>query len=132
MKKKVWQIFFLLVCKFLLFFFSLFKGVFFFSVYERLFFTFYLQTYIHPFFSSIFFFIFDIPEDVFVILIINTVLKTTQFLPLQLSLPFTDGEVYEFKCSVGLLFDIDRQICDFKSKVFNCGTHIRTYFRVYH
>ncbi|XP_047493237.1 chitin deacetylase 1-like [Penaeus chinensis] len=36
-----------------------------------------------------------------------------------------DGEVYEFKCSVGLLFDIDRQICDFKSKVFNCGTHIQ-------
>lgn len=31
-----------------------------------------------------------------------------------------DGEVYEFKCSTGLLFDIIRQICDFKAKVDNC------------
>lgn len=31
-----------------------------------------------------------------------------------------DGEVYEFKCSVGLLFDVVRQICDFKANVDNC------------
>lgn len=31
-----------------------------------------------------------------------------------------DGEVFEFKCSVGLLFDVSRQICDFKQNVDNC------------
>lgn len=31
-----------------------------------------------------------------------------------------DGEVFEFKCSVGLLFDVARQICDFKQNVENC------------
>lgn len=31
-----------------------------------------------------------------------------------------DGEVFEFKCSDGLLFDINRQICDFKMNVDNC------------
>lgn len=31
-----------------------------------------------------------------------------------------DGEVFEFKCSVGLLFDVMRQICDFKQNVENC------------
>ena len=33
---------------------------------------------------------------------------------------FLDNEVFEFKCSTGLLFDIHRQICDFKAKVDNC------------
>lgn len=31
-----------------------------------------------------------------------------------------DKEVFEFKCSVGLLFDVVRQICDFKQNVDNC------------
>ena len=31
-----------------------------------------------------------------------------------------DGEVFEFKCSIGLLFDVSRQICDFKQNVDNC------------
>lgn len=31
-----------------------------------------------------------------------------------------DGEVYEFKCSTGLQFDVIRQICDFKQNVDNC------------
>ncbi|TRY74589.1 hypothetical protein TCAL_01640 [Tigriopus californicus] len=31
-----------------------------------------------------------------------------------------EGEVYDFKCSTGLSFDINRQICDFKDKVDNC------------
>lgn len=31
-----------------------------------------------------------------------------------------DGEVFEFKCSIGLLFDVTRQICDFKQNVDNC------------
>lgn len=31
-----------------------------------------------------------------------------------------EGEVFEFKCSVGLLFDVVRQICDFKANVDNC------------
>lgn len=31
-----------------------------------------------------------------------------------------DKEVFEFKCSQGLLFDISRQICDFKANVDNC------------
>ncbi|XP_044739883.1 chitin deacetylase 1 [Chrysoperla carnea] len=31
-----------------------------------------------------------------------------------------DGEVFEFKCSAGLLFDVKRQICDFKLNVDNC------------
>lgn len=30
------------------------------------------------------------------------------------------GKVLEFRCSAGLWFDIDRQICDFKSKIRNC------------
>lgn len=28
--------------------------------------------------------------------------------------------MFEFKCSVGLLFDVLRQICDFKANVDNC------------
>ncbi|XP_015592740.1 uncharacterized protein LOC107266605 isoform X2 [Cephus cinctus] len=31
-----------------------------------------------------------------------------------------DDEVFEFKCSQGLLFDVSRQICDFKGNVDNC------------
>lgn len=31
-----------------------------------------------------------------------------------------DDDVFEFKCSVGLLFDVSRQICDFKQNVDNC------------
>lgn len=31
-----------------------------------------------------------------------------------------ENEVFEFKCSEGLLFDILRQICDFKQNVENC------------
>ncbi|XP_071571775.1 chitin deacetylase 1 isoform X2 [Temnothorax nylanderi] len=31
-----------------------------------------------------------------------------------------DDEVFEFKCSQGLLFDVSRQICDFKTNVDNC------------
>ncbi|PNF25120.1 hypothetical protein B7P43_G01988 [Cryptotermes secundus] len=31
-----------------------------------------------------------------------------------------DGEVFGFKCSTGLLFDVNRQICDFKLNVDNC------------
>ena len=31
-----------------------------------------------------------------------------------------EGDVYDFKCSTGLVFDVSRQICDFKSKVDNC------------
>lgn len=30
------------------------------------------------------------------------------------------SKVLEFRCSAGLWFDVDRQICDFKSKVRNC------------
>lgn len=32
----------------------------------------------------------------------------------------SDNEVFEFKCSQGLLFDVSRQICDFKANVDNC------------
>ncbi|KAJ8683192.1 hypothetical protein QAD02_018984 [Eretmocerus hayati] len=31
-----------------------------------------------------------------------------------------DDEVLEFKCSPGLLFDVSRQICDYKANVDNC------------
>lgn len=31
-----------------------------------------------------------------------------------------EGEVFEFKCSAGLLFDVKRQICDFKLNIDNC------------
>ncbi|XP_015108931.1 uncharacterized protein LOC107035846 [Diachasma alloeum] len=31
-----------------------------------------------------------------------------------------DNEVFAFKCSEGLLFDVTRQICDFKANVDNC------------
>ncbi|CAH1376199.1 unnamed protein product [Tenebrio molitor] len=31
-----------------------------------------------------------------------------------------EGEVFDFRCSGGLLFDINRQICDFKLNVDNC------------
>lgn len=37
-----------------------------------------------------------------------------------------DGEVFEFKCSAGLLFDVSRQICDFKANVENCGLTAET------
>ncbi|KAK6628407.1 hypothetical protein RUM43_002219 [Polyplax serrata] len=35
-----------------------------------------------------------------------------------------DGEVFEFKCSFGLLFDVKRQICDFKANVDNCDVPV--------
>ncbi|XP_051176820.1 chitin deacetylase 1 isoform X1 [Leptopilina boulardi] len=35
-----------------------------------------------------------------------------------------DNEVFEFKCSEGLLFDISRQMCDYKSNVDNCDVPI--------
>ena len=31
-----------------------------------------------------------------------------------------EGEVFNFECSTGLTFDINRQICDFKTNVGNC------------
>ncbi|CAH1116024.1 unnamed protein product, partial [Phaedon cochleariae] len=31
-----------------------------------------------------------------------------------------EGEVFDFRCSSDLLFDVDRQICDFKLNVDNC------------
>ncbi|KAJ8981896.1 hypothetical protein NQ317_007288, partial [Molorchus minor] len=31
-----------------------------------------------------------------------------------------ENEVFEFQCSTGLLFDVNRQICDFKPNVDNC------------
>lgn len=31
-----------------------------------------------------------------------------------------ENEVFHFECSTGLNFDINRQICDFKSVVDNC------------
>ena len=31
-----------------------------------------------------------------------------------------DNEVFEFRCSQGLLFDVSRQVCDFKANVDNC------------
>lgn len=37
-----------------------------------------------------------------------------------------DGEVFEFKCSAGLLFDVSRQICDFKANVDNCDLTAET------
>lgn len=37
-----------------------------------------------------------------------------------------DGEVFEFKCSAGLLFDVSRQICDFKANVENCDLTAET------
>ncbi|KAH8263249.1 hypothetical protein KR044_006466, partial [Drosophila immigrans] len=37
-----------------------------------------------------------------------------------------DGEVFEFKCSEGLLFDVVRQICDFKANVDNCDITAET------
>lgn len=39
-----------------------------------------------------------------------------------------EGEVFEFKCSVGLLFDVTRQICDFKSNVDNCDITAGQYY----
>lgn len=31
-----------------------------------------------------------------------------------------EGEVFEFKCSTELLFDVNRQVCDFRNNVENC------------
>jgi hypothetical protein len=38
----------------------------------------------------------------------------------EILISFSDGEVFGFKCSAGLLFDVNRQICDFKLNVDNC------------
>lgn len=35
-----------------------------------------------------------------------------------------EGEVFDFRCSSGLLFDVSRQICDFKANVDNCDISI--------
>ncbi|XP_030764597.1 uncharacterized protein LOC115888867 [Sitophilus oryzae] len=32
-----------------------------------------------------------------------------------------EGEVFEFRCSSGLVFDVDKQICEDKTKVINCN-----------
>ncbi|XP_061386614.1 chitin deacetylase 1 [Musca vetustissima] len=37
-----------------------------------------------------------------------------------------EGEVFNFKCSEGLLFDVVRQICDFKQNVDNCDITAET------
>ncbi|XP_013100178.2 chitin deacetylase 1 [Stomoxys calcitrans] len=37
-----------------------------------------------------------------------------------------EGEVFNFKCSEGLLFDVVRQICDFKQNVDNCDVTAET------
>ncbi|XP_074030666.1 chitin and LDLR binding deacetylase 3 [Leptinotarsa decemlineata] len=37
-----------------------------------------------------------------------------------------EGEVFDFRCSVDLLFDVDRQICDFKVNVDNCDVTAET------
>ncbi|XP_078047142.1 chitin and LDLR binding deacetylase 3 [Augochlora pura] len=37
-----------------------------------------------------------------------------------------DKEVFEFRCSQGLLFDVARQICDFKANVDNCDVTSET------
>nr|XP_012153782.1 PREDICTED: uncharacterized protein LOC100882646 isoform X3 [Megachile rotundata]XP_012153793.1 PREDICTED: uncharacterized protein LOC100882646 isoform X3 [Megachile rotundata] len=37
-----------------------------------------------------------------------------------------DNEVFEFRCSQGLLFDVSRQICDFKANVDNCDVTSET------
>ncbi|CAK9828749.1 Chitin deacetylase 1 [Anthophora retusa] len=37
-----------------------------------------------------------------------------------------DNEVFEFKCSQGLLFDVSRQVCDFKANVDNCDVTSET------
>ena len=42
------------------------------------------------------------------------------FLNHSLPFPSTDNEVFEFRCSQGLLFDVSRQVCDFKANVNNC------------
>ena len=49
----------------------------------------------------------------------------TKNFPLYLIIlsPQIENEVFEFKCSTGLLFDIVRQICDFKAKVDNCDVN---------
>nr|XP_023022120.1 uncharacterized protein LOC111510434 [Leptinotarsa decemlineata] len=39
-----------------------------------------------------------------------------------------EGEVFDFRCSVDLLFDVDRQICDFKVNVDNCDITAETTF----
>ncbi|KAL1495026.1 hypothetical protein ABEB36_010512 [Hypothenemus hampei] len=31
-----------------------------------------------------------------------------------------EGEVFDFRCSTGLVFDVDKQICEVKVKVLNC------------
>lgn len=31
-----------------------------------------------------------------------------------------EGDVFEFKCSQGLLFDVNRQLCDTQQNVHNC------------
>lgn len=45
-----------------------------------------------------------------------------------------DDEVFEFRCSNGLLFDVNRQICDFKLNVENCdittGKFVCVYLRL--
>ncbi|XP_076167939.1 chitin and LDLR binding deacetylase 3 isoform X1 [Ptiloglossa arizonensis] len=37
-----------------------------------------------------------------------------------------DNEVFEFRCSQGLLFDVSRQICDFRANVDNCDVTSET------
>ncbi|KAF7286482.1 hypothetical protein GWI33_005120 [Rhynchophorus ferrugineus] len=37
-----------------------------------------------------------------------------------------DGDVFEFKCSSGLVFDVDKQICSDRSQVTNCNRATET------
>lgn len=40
-----------------------------------------------------------------------------------------DGDVFEFQCTDGLVFDVDRQICDVKERVRNCANAVAAYNR---
>jgi hypothetical protein len=62
---------------------------------------------------------FAVPQNPFVTMFI---LNKTSSDGHGILLVFADGEVFGFKCSTGLLFDVNRQICDFKLNVDNCDT----------
>lgn len=39
-----------------------------------------------------------------------------------------DGDVFEFHCSPGLMFDVNRQLCDMQQNVHNCDLTMGMFF----
>lgn len=62
----------------------------------------------------------SVPSIISAWVIVPITFRASRIIFQPASFPPTDNEVFEFRCSQGLLFDVSRQVCDFKANVDNC------------